>query len=221
MLHKWKNCWWMQFYEKQVVGFYWKHIWMLLSCASKQSGVSIKKSSSLTYHLKMYQWPTISNWFWNKWANKTSKAILHSTLIWWHSIYIFQNEEVKKTTLCLLWMSISSRGGRKGIFTVWQITNKKYSSMLYTIYNISSNFPHVFRSLFQLVCFYPHLPWQTTITKEKDNNLRLCRNGLKTKEKSLKLRKLTQHTIFTCPFLSCSTLHRSLLQMGEEVTSSG
>lgn len=72
----------------------------------------------------------------------------------------------KKTTLCLLWMSMSSGVGRKGTF-LWQIINKKYSSMLYTIYIVSSNFPHVFRSLFQLVCFYPHVPCQTTITKEK------------------------------------------------------
>lgn len=117
MLHKWKNCWWMQFYEKQVVGVFLKHIWMLLSCAWKQSGVSIKKSSSLTYHLKMYQWPTISNWFWNKWANKTSKGILHSTLIWWLSLslYIYISKwGSKKTTLCLPWMSTSSGGGREG-----------------------------------------------------------------------------------------------------------
>lgn len=144
-------------------------MWMLLSCAWKQSGVSIKKSSSLTYHLKMYQWPTISNWFWNKWANKTSKEIWQSTLIWWLSLYISKWGS-KKATLCLLWMSISSGGGRKGIFPGWQIANKKYSSMLYTIYIISSNFPHVFRSLFQLVCFYPYLPCQTTITKEKKSS---------------------------------------------------
>lgn len=57
--------------------------------------------------------------------------------------------------------------------------------MLYGIYITSSNFPHIFKNLFQLVCFYSHLPCQTAIKKNASQTV-LYRKGLKSKGKKKK-----------------------------------
>lgn len=72
--------------------------------------------------------------------------------------------------------------------------------MLYTIYIISSNFPHIFRSLFQLVCFYPHLPCQTTITKEKKIISGCAEMAWKQKKKITKTEKSESTHYFHMPF---------------------